>query len=243
MAGSPQDILQQFIEDEDSALTRNKQGAFYPDNHHRIKPLVPKAARLLARDKRTDFYFHLLRLNECPAVKTADEFELLLNAYARLTPMFIVNNQRCLLPRPKGLFLFGHDDHQTLTDEPAPSVDTFLGYLKFWRYADSFWHMPGMLKSQSKFLLLSQDSALLGRVSKVLHRVKLNIDLTLPTTLWFWSLMLLALQQESSAREATRWLLQAECCPSDRAFFVTNLARYLRAASRNELLLQVEDES
>lgn len=236
MSPSPQEILQQFIEDEDCALARNAQGDFYPSNHHRIKPLVPRAPRLLSSEKRGDFYFHLLRLNECPAITSGNEFDILLTAYSRIIPLFIGNHLRCSLPRPKGLFLFGRDDLGELTEEPSPNLDSYLAHLRFWRYADSFSHMPGMLASQPGFLTLSADRALLERVTKVLARINLNLDVRSPTTLWFWALMLLALQQEISAKTATLWLLETECNAADRPHFVAHLARYLRACSRAELL-------
>ena len=101
--------------------------------------------------------------------------------------------------------------------------------------------MPGMLKKQQKFLELSGDSALLDRVTKTLLRIHLADDLTSSTCLWFWSFILLAVQGKGSGQVVVEWLLQAECPPSERAFFLDNLARYLRASSREDLLLQFQD--
>ena len=61
MASSPARLLQQFIEDESSALGRGERGAFYPDNHHLITPLIVRAPRLLSEEDRVELYFHLLR--------------------------------------------------------------------------------------------------------------------------------------------------------------------------------------
>ena len=57
----PERLLQQFIEDESSALGRGERGAFYPDNHHLITPLIVRAPRLLSEEDRVELYFHLLR--------------------------------------------------------------------------------------------------------------------------------------------------------------------------------------
>ena len=76
MPNSPAAILQQFIEDEASTYLQGERGSFYPDNHHRIKPLVTRAHKLLPRTQRVELYFHLLRLNEFPSVKSTDDFDV-----------------------------------------------------------------------------------------------------------------------------------------------------------------------
>lgn len=241
MSGSPTETLEQFIEDEALHYPRGDRGLFFPSNHHRITPLVVRAPKLLPRDRRVDLYFHLLRLNHCPAIKPAGEFDILLDAYARIRPLFKRGYPYCSMPRPKGLFLFGIDDHGSLVGEPQLTYESLLVHLKFWRYADSFWHMPGMLKKQLKFLELSGDSVLLDRVTKTLLRINLADDLTTRTCLWFWSFMLLVVQGGGSGKVAVEWLLQAECPPSERPFFLENLTRYLRASSREDLLLHFQD--
>ena len=240
MTSSKTEILEQFIEDESLHYPRGDQGSYFPSNHHRITPLVAQASKLLPRDRRVDLYFHLLRLNHYPMVKSAAEFDVVLEAYARLKPWFQRGYPYCSMPRPMGLFLFGSDDHGELAGEPPITYESQSEPLKFWRYANSFSHMPGMLKKQQKFLELSGDSALLDRVTKTLLRIHLADDLTSSTCLWFWSFILLAVQGNASAQVVVEWLLQAECPPSERAFFVDNLARYLRTASREDLLVQFQ---
>ena len=88
MTSSKTEILEQFIEDESLHYPRGDQGSYFPSNHHRITPLVAQASKLLPRDRRVDLYFHLLRLNHYPMVKSAAEFDVVLEAYARLKPLF-----------------------------------------------------------------------------------------------------------------------------------------------------------
>lgn len=240
MSSLQTEILEQFIEDEAVHYTRGDRGPYFPSNHHRITPLVARAPKLLPRDRRVDLYFHLLRLNHYPAIKSVAEFDILLDAYERIRPLFKRGYPYCSMPRPMGLFLFGIDDHGSLVGEPQITYESLLAHLKFWRYADSFWHMPGMLKKQQTFLELSGDSALLDRVTKTLLRINLVDDLTTSTCLWFWSFMLLAVQGNDSGKVAVEWLLQAECPPSERSFFLENLTRYLRTSSREDLLSQFQ---
>jgi hypothetical protein len=240
MPSSQAEVLEQFIEDEALHYPKGDQGSYFPSNHHLITPLVALAPKLLSPDRRVDLYFHLLRLNHYPTIKSAAEFDNLLDAYARIRPLFKLGYPDCSIPRPMGLFLFGIDDHGSLVGEPQITYESLLAHLKFWRYANSFWHMPGMLKKQQKFMEISGDAALLDRVTKTILRINLVDDLTTSTCLWFWSFMLLAIQGNDSGKVAVEWLLQAECPPSERSFLLDNLTRYLRASSREDLLSQFQ---
>lgn len=141
MPAPTDNILEQFILDEAAALQRKEQGSFYPDNHHIIKPLAAKANKLLSPALRIELYFHLLRLDFCPPVKTSSEFEALSAAYTRALPLdrgYAV----CGLSRPKGLFLFGRNSHGLMDGEPVESHETYAKHLTAWRYLDGFHTCP-----------------------------------------------------------------------------------------------------
>ena len=87
MASWQTEILEQFMEDEALHYPKGDQGPFFPSNHHRITPLVPQAPKLLPADRRVELSFHLLRLNHYPAIKSVAEFDILLDAYARIRPL------------------------------------------------------------------------------------------------------------------------------------------------------------
>lgn len=241
MPSSPTEILETFIADEATHYPQGDQGSFYPQNHHLIGPLVPRAPKLLAPAARVELYFHLLRLGHFPAIKSAEELDLLLAAYTRLTPLLARGYPYCSLNRPTGLFVFGHDDHGPLAAATEPGLDALLARRKSWSYFNSFSHMPGMLKKQPKFLELSADASLVDRVTQTILRISLVDDLTSRTSLWFWALVLLAIQDKEAGRVVVEWLLQADCAPADHAFFRSNTTRYLRASSRDDLLLQFQD--
>lgn len=240
MPGSPAHILQQFIQDEAAALSLEEQGSFYPDNHHRIQPLLTKASKLLSPPQQVDLYFHLLRLNVSPPIKTAAEFEALSAAYTQVLTLFDRGYPVCSLRRPKGLFLFGRDDQGPLNGEPAAEHESYAKHLAVWRYLDGFSHMPGMLNKKAKFAELSADHALVERVTKVLLRTDLTRDLTSATSLWFWAMVLLVLQSPTLGTTAVDWLQQAASRTPDHRFFLENLVRYSQAAGREDLLTRVE---
>ena len=100
-----------------------------------------------------------------------------------------------------GLVSFGLDDRGALPDEPPAALASYIGHLAFWRYADSFWHMPGMLKKRAKFVELAQDGRGLPASGKVLLGMRLREDLPMATCLWFWSFVFLALQDEAAGRK------------------------------------------
>lgn len=96
--------------------------------------------------------------------------------------------------------------------------------------------MPGMLSKRAKFAELGEDNALINRVTKVLLLTDLANDLTLPTSLWFWAMVLLSLQTQASAVTVVDWLVNAARQNPDHETFQNNLARYLSASDREELL-------
>lgn len=235
-------MLEHFILDEDAALMRKEQGSFYPNNHHHIKPLVAKASKLLPPSRQVDLYFHLLRLNVSPPVKTRNEFETLNTAYTRVLPLIDRGYPVCSLARPKGLFLFGRDDRGALFDAEmqTDTHETYAHHLATWRYFDGFSNMPGMLSKKIKFAELGSNTVLVERVTRVLLRINLPKDLPTATCLWFWAMVLLALQTPVSGARVVGWLTQAAAHTPDHRFYLENLARYLRATGREDMLDRLE---
>jgi hypothetical protein len=240
LPGSSAHILEQFIQDEAAALLQEEQGSFYPDNHHLIKPLVAKATKLLPPSQQVELYFHLLRLNECPPIKTEAEFDTLGAAYTRVLTLLDHGYPVCRLDRPKGLFLFGRDRQGSLAEEPVATHETYARHLAAWRYLDGFTNMPGMLSKKAKFAELGADLALVERVTRVLLRTDPVKELPSATCLWFWGMVLLALQTPASGGTVVDWLQQASAHTPDHRFFLENLVRFLRAAGRDELLPRLE---
>lgn len=230
------EVLRRFISDEASATLSNEIGEFWPSNHHVIKPLVQRANRLLPESERIELYFHLLRRDACPTLKMKTEFPLLVQSYERMTPLFSTGYPSCWMARTKGLFLFGTDDRGPLPRHPVVTHEEYTALSAFWRYADSFSHMPGMLKKQAKFAALAKDDALVDRALHVLTRMSPIDDLASCTCLWFWSLVLLVIQHSTTADLAVEWLLQVDLPAQDRDFYRSNLARYLQASNRFDVL-------
>ena len=119
-----------------------------------------------------------------------------------------------------------------MPDEPPAALASYIGHLAFWRYADSFWHMPGMLKKRAKFVELAQDGARLARVRKVLLGMRLREDLPMATCLWFWSFVFLALQDEAAGAEVIDKILAEDVSVEDGELIRSCLLRYLAASER-----------
>lgn len=230
-----QQLLECFIDDESQARQQGRNGRFYPSHHHRIMPAVSKAPRWLSRDQRVRLYLLLLSLDRIPMVKRAGEFELLLEAYGEL----VANVPGWTIPpslhRIKGLFLFGYNADGALAGRAGVELAAFLDHLKFWRYVESFLSMPGILGRRARFVELSANASLAARVMATIQRIQPVQDLPRPTCLWFWALMLLALQLPASARAAIEWLLHAEC-GAHRRELLGFLRRYLAASGQTDLI-------
>jgi hypothetical protein len=240
MADQPREILLKFIADESSALAREEQGSFFPNNHHRISPLIVRAPKLLQESDRNSFYFYLLRLNECPSVKSESEFQLLQQSYGRLLPLLDRGYPICSLPRTKGLFLFGRNDLGSVIPESEVTFAFYKRNLDFWRYANSFWHTRGMLKKQQKFIELAEDANLLSHTQKILSQMQLSYDLTLTTDIWFWSLVLLVLQNEEASTSLVNKILSEDLPAKELNSIYRILIRYLTASDRKNLAMIVE---
>lgn len=229
-------MLEAFITDEEHALALGVQGHFYPAQHHRIKPLLRLAPRLLSAERRVDLYFQLMRMGQCPALQSDSELQVLTLAYDQLRPLFSRGTRQCLMRRPQGLLLFGNDDRGALAGEPPASLESYLAWLKLWRYLDSFIHMPGLLKQQARFATLSDDPGVLGRVVRVVERIDPVDDLLGPTELCFWAFMWLALQRLDAAERVTQWLMRVDCPQALRLQLLSHLRRFLQASPHGLLV-------
>lgn len=232
MNPSPSELLKSFITCEASALAQLKQGKVYPSKHYEIMALIPKAPKLLTPDERIEFYFYLLRLGVDFAPKDKNEFPLLQRAYMRILPIFSAGYPACSMDRVHGLLLFGMDDRGTLSLEPPPTPELYSKYLALWRYCNSFWHIPGMLKKSAKFFDKASDSESTIRVRKVLSHIRYCHESSV-TCLWFWALVFLLLSHPETDEVTVREINGANIPDRDETLEI--LRRYITAAGKNQL--------
>ncbi|ANH67652.1 hypothetical protein [Mitsuaria sp. 7] len=223
-------LLLDFIADEAAALQRGEQGGFWPSNHHLISPLIGKAGKFLDESEQVAFFYHLLRLDHCPPVKTEEDFALLLRAYGGLGGLLSRGYPVCSLPFHLAVFLFGQDPLARLPDEPEPSLASFQSGVTFLRYARSFSHMPGIMSKRQKFADLSADRALVARVRKTLmHGDRKLLDGL--GQLWLWAFVFLVLQVQEDAQPVIRKIREDAAAAGD-AKRVETLERFIAAAGK-----------
>jgi hypothetical protein len=238
----PEEILLQFITDEALALSRNGQSSFWTMNHYRIKSLIARAHKVLDEESLVDFFFHLLRLNYPPSLKGEAEFQALLTAYRRMTPLLAQRYPRNSLPRLKGLVLFGFNDLGELPAEPPLTLEHYQEYLALWRYLDSFSHVTGMLKKRPKFLELSEKQGVVKRIEKALSQSPLDDYLPFPSgSPWLWALVFLTLHVRESGLVVVRKLVHEHLAADKRTSSLEILHRYLVAADRMDLSKVLEE--
>ncbi|WP_431262354.1 hypothetical protein ACQ859_19650 [Roseateles chitinivorans] len=222
-------LLLDFIADEASSLRYGEQGEFWPSHHHLITPLIGKAGKFLVEAEHTAFFFHLLRLDHLPSLKSEEDFALLLRAYEGLRSIVWRGYPVCSLPLHAAVFLFGHDQFARLPGEPEPSLAGYRSSLDFLRYARSFSHMPGIMGKRQKFADLSADRALVARVRKTLvHGNQELLDGL--GQLWLWAFVFLVLQVEEEAQPVIRQIRDDAAKAGDPKH-VETLERFIAASA------------
>ncbi|WAC74738.1 hypothetical protein OU995_08570 [Roseateles sp. SL47] len=219
-------LLLDFMTNEAGALTRGEQGDFWPSHHHQITPLIGRAGKFLNEGEQTAFFYHLLRLDHAPSLKSEEDFRLLYRAYEALRSIVWRGYPVCMLPVHAALFLFGHDQFGRLPSEPTPSLALYRSSLEFLRYARSFSHMPGIMSKRDKFVELSADRALVARVRKTLVYDDVQTELG---QLWLWAFVFLTLQVEDEAAAVVEHL-RAQAAEAGDDKHLETLARFMKAA-------------
>jgi hypothetical protein len=238
---TPEEILHRFIESETFALSRNEQGTFWPQNHHRITPLIKRAHKILDEEMLSDFFFHLLRLNRISSLKSEAALLTLCLAYRRVIPLLGQGYPICMLPRLKGLFLFGFNDLGELQSEPPLTLDLINEYLGLWRYIDSFTNIPGMIKKRTKFIEYSENKLLLIRVQKTLTLTRFTDEMSGPLLLWLWALIFLTLQHEETGVIVVNKIINEDLSSRDYTSMLEILRRYVEASKQNSLMKIIDE--
>ncbi len=230
------ELLRAFIADEGNALGCRASGDFWPANHHHIAGLMPKASKLLSPAELEDLYFHLLRLDNAPAVKTGLEFEALQKAYSRALALFPVGYPVMRLDRIKGAFLFGRDDVGWVGSTEPLTLEAYRSRRTHLLWFGAFAHLPGLLAKAAKFKELAQLPGLSCLVADVLVRADLRGSLPFPAGgPWTWGLVMLSLQSPGEGEAVVRKLVAADVAPGARETTLGVLRRCLAAAGRQDL--------
>lgn len=193
-------LLLALIENENAALDRGKLGDFYGMRYYDIKPLIPRAARLLDDEEQIELYLHLLRNDFLPAVKSEAEFDNLRHAYQAMTPLFDFGVDACRLRRSAGFLVFGNDGKMQLADEPAPTLDSYSLHRKVWGQVNAYVSIPAMIDKRERFLPYAADAALRMRILKLLVAHAYMPDNCMRgVSLWYWGLVFIVVLDQSTA--------------------------------------------
>ena len=200
-----EDTLRNFIADENEAFAERRQGKYWPRNHHRISPLVGKVSGLLGPAERTEFYFHLMRVDgSIPAVSDG-ELPLLLEAYRRLLPFLDLGGVIQMARRHTFLYVFGFDDSGALPGGETCSAKALREHLKLVAQVDSYTSLPAQRDKKARF------AAHADRAERVLATLRHlgyrhdrrydRDDLYSLTDLNFWGMVFIALLNDQTRGE------------------------------------------
>lgn len=196
MAENDATLLRSFIADETVALAEERQGRFWPSNHHRITPLITKAAGLLAPGERTDFYLHLMRTSgSIPAVGDR-EMPLLIAAYRRMLPFLDLRGVIQMSRRHNVLYVFGFDDGGTLPSGATATAAELKRHLRLLAQISNYTSMPAQRDRKDKFAAFAGEAPRLLETLRHLryrHDRRYDDDLYDVTTLSFWGMVFICL--------------------------------------------------
>jgi hypothetical protein len=172
MAGEDTKVLFDFIQAGDAAFAAGGQDRFWPMNHHRITPLIPKAGKLLTKRDHRSLLFHAMRRGMMPKSRNPEDLAALIDVYRRLVPL-LDQAQVNSLDRLPALFRFGFDDTGALpgSDERSAADDT--RHARFLDYAWSYTNIPGQTKKIGKFAAFTD---LAPRMLVTLRHLRYNHD-------------------------------------------------------------------
>ncbi|MGK9167615.1 hypothetical protein KXR53_15025 [Inquilinus limosus] len=206
---APSGLLRTFIADEDAAFAiRRKFGSFWTTHHHRIGPLLTKAAHHLSPDERTRLYFHALRRGNLPAVPD-EEFARFLSAYRDLLPI-LDDLSANSLDRLCGLFCFGFDPDGELPAGTTKTAKTFKLHLKTLDQTQKYTTLPAQRDKLEKFVPFVGEAP---RILETLRHLGYRHDRRFGeasyryTDLRFWGFVLIALIAEETRTRVLRDML------------------------------------
>lgn len=189
------DLLRQFISDENKSFAQQTQGKFWPDNHHRLRPLEGEASRLLTSGEYQDYLFHMMRVTG--GVPSIGEKDLppLIAAWRRLLP-FLDAGYPQMTSRHKMLFVFGFDDSGALADGGLTSVKELKARVKLISQVSAYQSMRGQRDKKARFTTFTADAP---RILQTLRHLGYNHDRSYGdaiydyTNLAFWGMVFITL--------------------------------------------------
>lgn len=208
--GNNAEILRSFIADEDQALAADRQGRFWPSNHHMIRPLAARPGVDLTPDERTRFYAHFIRVSgEIPAVPDK-EMPPLIDAYRSLLPRIDGRGAAFLARRHVLLFAFGFDETGPLPSGTTTMAKDLKARLKTVTQIGKYTSLPAQRDKKASFLPFNDEAPRLLETLRHLayrHDRRYADDLYDVLNLAFWGMVLIVLQHRSTRTELLRDML------------------------------------
>jgi hypothetical protein len=187
-------LFKAFLADETAAWAEDRQGEFWPSNHHRLDPALPDLPLCLEPADRERCYCHLLRVSGGIPAVAETEFPLLVAGYRQLLPD-IDRGFPNRASRLKTLFAFGFDGEGALSGGATAGAKELKLRNKVLAQTAKYTSLPSQREKLEKFRPLAGEAE---RILQVLRHLgyrqgRRNADGEGYTDLTFWGLILVAL--------------------------------------------------
>lgn len=225
-------LCRAFIADEDEALQQERQGHFWPQNHHLLGPHAAKLPAALTPDQRTRFYFHYLRVaGGIPAVSNK-ELPLLRDAYRQVLPLqdrgYPVNSSE----RHINLLVFGFDESGSLPIGETSTATDLKTRLKLVSQLGKYTTLPNQRAKKVKFAPFAEDGERILQLLRHLryrHDRRYGDDLYDTVNLRFWGMVLTALLNPEVRTELVRDMLDGDMAFPNRETHLDILHKTVQA--------------
>ncbi len=206
-------LCRAFIADEDKALEQERQGRFWPQNHHLLRPYAAKLPAALTPEQRTRFYFHYLRVAAgIPAVSNK-ELPLLTEAYRQVLPLQDQGDPMNNSTRHINLVVFGFDESGPLPIGATSTAQELKARLKLVTQLGNYTTLPNQRAKKAKFALFADEGERILQVLRHLryrHDRRYGDDLYNTVNLRFWGMVLTALLNPEVRADLVHDMLDGE---------------------------------
>lgn len=230
------ELLLTFIEDEDKALIKKRQGRFFPAQHDQIAKQVKHLFKLLDANESQRFCYHYLRLGHFISVNTEAQLDIVKAAYLATYEWKTQGFDKPLYDVFIAIMLFGFSDAKNIENGQATDVTAYTRYLGVARQINNYSSLSGMIKKIDRFAPYADDETaarilLSLRAVNYLHR-DVNpryVQYYDENCLSFWGMIIILLLNSSTRQQVTADLASLPTDFPKRAEHLDNFHEFHKA--------------
>lgn len=232
------ELLLTFIEDEDKALIKNRQGKFYPAQHDDIKKHAKRLFKLLDEHESQRFCYHYLRLGHFISVDTSAQLDIVKAAYLATYEWKTQGFDKPSYDVFIAIMLFGFSDAKNIENGQATDVAAYNRYLGVANQINNYSSLSSMIKKIDRFAPYADDETA-ARILQSLRAVNyLHHDVNPryvqfydENYLSFWGMIIILLLNSSTRQQVVADLASLPCDFPKRVEHLANFDEFHKAVN------------